>query len=327
MPALLRENWQYKMLALAFAVLLHYYVINQQNPARLLTVPLAVRNVPSDALLGPGAPTQVTLTLNGPADELDRVALADVTASVDLSRARPGKSLTLPVQVKAPDDLQAAANPNSVTLDLAPRQTRRMAVTAGDTGPPLPGYRFLPPRVTPRLVTVAGSPDDVASVARLVARVDASAVGTVDDDFDIVALDVQGRAVPNVTLSPPRAHVTIRMVRAPALKNVLVSANVTGALPPSSRVDSIWIHPLTLVVAGRPGRLAEISTVSTAPIDVSGATSDVTRTVNCVAPPGVVFSGASAVVVTVHIVAQNAPAPAPATSPPASGTPPGVLGH
>ena len=215
-----------------------------RTPGRLLTVPLTLRNQPAGRPAGPDAPRQVTLTLNGPADELDHVALADVTASVDLSHARPGKRVSLPVQVKAPDDLQASASPDTVTLDLLPRQTRRLAVAAADPGPALPGYRFLPPRITPRLVTVSGGPDDVASVARLVARVDASAVGTIDDDYDIVALDAQGGEVPGVTLSPPRAHVTIRMVRAPAQKNVLVSADITGAPSPASRVGSIEVHPL-----------------------------------------------------------------------------------
>ena len=52
MPAFLRENLPYKLLALAFAVLLHFYVVNQQTPGRLLTVPLTLRNLPTDVLVG-----------------------------------------------------------------------------------------------------------------------------------------------------------------------------------------------------------------------------------------------------------------------------------
>ena len=318
MTAILRENLPYKLLALAFAVLLHFYVTSQQTPARMLTVPLTVRNLPSDVLLGPEAPRQVTLTLNGPTDELDHVALADVTAAVDLGHARPGRNLTVPVLIKAPGDLQATANPDTVTLGLLPRQTRRMAVTAADPGPPLPGYRFLPARVTPRIITVAGGPDDVSAVTRLVARVDATSVGTVDDDFDIVALDAQGSEVPGVVLTPARAHVAIRMVRAPAQKNVLVSPSITGALPPSSHVASVQVRPLNVVISGGPERLAQISTIGTASVDITGATGDITRTVTCEAPPGITFSGASAVVVTVHIVSQNPPSPAPTPSVPIS---------
>ena len=46
-------------------------------------------------------------------------------------------------------------------------------------------------------------------------------------------------------------------------------------------------------------------------MDITGATGDITRTVNCEAPPGVTFSGASAVVVTVHMVSQAGATPAP----------------
>lgn len=325
MPAFLRENLPYKLLALIFAVLLHFYVVNQQNPARMLTVPLTVRNLPTDVLMGQDAPREVTLTLSGPSDDLDHVAIADVTASVDLSQARPGKSLTLPVQIKTPDDIAATANPDVVALSVVSKQTRRLAVAATDPGPPLPGYRFMTPRVSPPLATVAGSPDAVTSVARLVAKVDASAAGTVDDDFDIIALDAQGSQVPNITLTPARTHVLIRMERAPALKNVLVTANVTGAVGPSSRLDSIQIHPVTVVIAGRPERLAQINAIATAPIDVSGAAADITRTVNCVAPPGVAFSGASAVVVTVHVMPQGPSLPPPL--PPAAAPAPIGAGH
>ena len=67
---LLRDNLPYKLLALAFAVLLHFYVASQQNPARLLTVPLTLRNLPPDCCrtgrAAPGHPDP-----QRPADELD----------------------------------------------------------------------------------------------------------------------------------------------------------------------------------------------------------------------------------------------------------------
>lgn len=319
MPAFLKDNLPYKIAALLFAVLLHFYVADQQSPAHVVTVPLAVRGLSPSLLLGEDPPHQVMLTLSGPADELDRLALTDISAYIDLTHAHAGKNILLPVQVKTPEDLHADPTPDAVTLSLLPLATRRLPVIADSPSPALPGYRYEAPRVVPREITVSGSDDAVDSVARLVVKPNASTpIGTVDDDFEVVALDAQGRQVPGVSLSPPRVRVVIHMVSAPEIKNVLVTPDVTGSVPPTSRILGVSTHPSLIVISGSPSRLAQIKSIGTAPVDVSNALTNVTRIVNCIAPPGVTFSGASAVTVTVSIAPQNATAPsAPlaATSP------------
>ncbi len=324
MPAFIRENLPYKIAALIFAVLLHIYVAGQQSPSRVMTVPLAVRGLPPSLLLGEDAPRQMMLTLSGPADAVDQAGPGDVSAYVDLTHARAGKGLVAPVLVSTTGDLRADPAQDTVTLSLLPRETRRLDVAAADPGPALSGYRYEAPLISPRAVTVSGPQDAVDAVTRLVVKTDAPAdVGTVDGDFDIVALDAQGGQVQDVTLTPARAHVVIHMVRAPVVKTVPVSPDVTGALAAGRQIGGVEVSPRLVLISGSAARLAQITSVGTAPVDISNAVSDVTRTVNCVAPPGVTFTGASAVTVVLHVTSQPAPgqtptAPAPPVSPPAS---------
>jgi YbbR domain-containing protein len=318
MSALLRENLPYKIAALIFAVLLHFYVVGQQAPARMLTVPLAIRNVPSNLILSGDVPSQVQLTLSGPADEVDSMTATDVVASLDLSHSHAGQSLSEHVLVKCPADVQADPSPEMVTLALLPRESRRLAVTAADPGAALPGYRFEAPVVSPHYVLVSGSQDAVDAVHQLVVKTDAPTnLGSVDGNFDIVALDSRGSRIPDVTITPPQAHVVIHMVAAPAVKEVPVVPDITGSLPPTVQVTGTDVQPRIALISGTASRLAEITSVGTAPVDISNAVTDVTRTVNCIVPPGVVLKGTSAASVTVHIgppSSANPPPPNPAAS-------------
>jgi YbbR domain-containing protein len=316
MLAIFRENLPYKIAALIFAILLHIYVAGQQSPTRVMTVPLILRNLPPGLLLGEDMPRQVMLTLSGPADEVDRAGLGDITASLDLSHSHSGKTLIAPVVINAPDDLHVEATPDTVTLSLMPRETRHMAVTAAVPIAALPGYRYETPRITPHTVTVSGRQDAVDSVTRLVVKTDApTTVGTVNGNFDIVALDAHGSQVQNVMLTPAYTTVVIHMVRVPAVKTVPVSPNITGPLPVGIQVNGIEITPRLVLISGSTSRLAQIASVSTAPVDISNAVSDVTRTINCIPPPGVTLTGASAVTVIVHIGPPPTPGQVPAAIP------------
>jgi YbbR domain-containing protein len=161
-------------------------------------------------------------------------------------------------------------------------------------------------------------------VRQVVANVDeGNAVGTIDGDFPVVALDGQGAQVGGVTVTPTTAHVHITMGKVPAARVLFVSANYLGVRYPY-RVTGIDISPQSVTVTGRPELLAHASTVLTAPIDLSTATGDVTRQVVCMPPPGLAISGPDRVTVTFHIAApvsvpgptpQAVPTPSPAGDP------------
>ena len=200
---------------------------------------------------------------------------------------------------------------------------RSIVITASDPGTPPAGFRFRPARVTPRFALIEGSQESVSSVQQIVANVDGgSSIGTIDNDFPVVALDGQGAQVNGVTVTPTSARVRIEMGKVPAAKTLIVSANLIGTLPYPYKVTGIDISPQAVTVTGRPELLSQAYTVQTAPIDLSGVTSDVTRQVSCTPPPGLALPGTSQVTVTVHIASPPAPAISPS---PAQGSPPVII--
>lgn len=322
MFATLRENLAYKLLALGFAIALHFYVVGQENPAqtRTILVPLTARGLPPNLIFDEKSAPQISVTLSGPTDLLNHLPDADVTAAIDVSKDHAGKNAPQTVQVILPPSetgVSAEAQPRVVAVTLAAREKRTMAITASDPGTPPAGYRFRPAKITPRSAVIEGSQEMVDSVRQVVANVDGgSSIGTIDSDFPVVALDVQGAQVNGVTVTPTSAHVRIEMGKVPAAKTLIVSANVRGSLPYPYKIIGIDISPETVTVTGRPEALSQVYTVQTEPIDLSGATADVTRQVSCLAPPGLVITGTRLVTVTVHIASQPVPpVPVPASPP------------
>lgn len=320
------ENWPYKAMALLFAVALHLYV-SGQNPrkSRTLSVPLQPRGLSSGVVLDDKSLQTVTLTLEGASEELDRLSDANVAASVDLSRARAGKNAALPIEISLPVSARgvvmvAEKQPPTATVVLEARKRRRLPITATLPGTPPPGFAFRAPQISPREATVEGMESAVRSVAQLLARADGgNAVGSVEDDLPLVALDAQGAVVGDVAITPAVAHVQIDMARVPAMKTLLVSPTLAVLPAFPLQVTGVEVVPPTVTLAGRPESLARIGTVGTTPLDLSGATGDVVRQAACAPPPGLTFSGPSVVTVTVHIAAI--PTPAPAVPAPASPRP------
>lgn len=314
----LRHNFGYKLLALVFACLLHFYVAGLINarPAHLLTLPITVRNLPPSLILDDSTLPSVTLTLDGPPEDISRLTDTSVTAWVDLSHARAGQTRALPVHLSGvPPTITVDSDPQPVTLNVQQRRRRQMAVSADDIGVAPSGYSFAPPNVSPREAVITGTRAAVSAVARLVAQADPDQQpGAVDEDFPIIALDATGIPVSNVTVSPPTAHVRLDLTRALARKTLLVSANIVGTLPASYRFGSIEVAPAAVEAEGKPDTLAAVNTLTTQPIDVSGATKDLVRRVAPIIPPGLTLSPRSPITVTIHIIAPPA-APPPAVAP------------
>ncbi len=320
-PAL-RHNFGYKLLALFFAVVLHFYVagLNNAHPPHILILPLSVRNLPPSLILDTANLPSVTLTLDGSSDEISRLSDTTVTAWVDLSHAKPGSTLPLLVHVAGlPPSVSVENEPPPVTLALEPRRRRQMPVGAEDIGTAPAGYSLAAPVITPREAVVTGTRTAVGLVARLAAQADPDqSPGAVDEDFTIAALDASGSPVGDVIVTPPTAHVRLDLVRSLSRKTLIVSANVVGTLTAPYRFGNIEVSPATVTAEGRSDQLAAIGTLTTRPIDVSGATKDVVQRVLPLVPAGMTLSPSGPITVTVHVIA---PPPVTPQSPTAA-TPP-----
>ena len=319
MIAALRHNFGYKLLAVVFACFLHFYAAGliKAHPPHVLILPLAVHNLPPTLILEEKNIPSVTLTLDGPPDEIAHLTDATVTASIDLSHARAGQTPPLPVHINGmPADVSVETEPGPISLMLLPRRRRQLPVSAEDIGVTPSHFAFALPTISPHEAVITGTQEAVSSVVRLVAQADPDqAAGAVDDDFTIVALDGSGSPVGDVTVTPPTTHIRMGLVRALARKTLVISPNLVGSPPAPFRFGSITVAPTTVTAEGRPEDLALVGTLTTAPIDLSAATANITRHVEPVVPSGITLSPRGPITVSIQILAPPSALPATPAAP------------
>jgi hypothetical protein len=89
--SVLTHNWELKLLALGFSVLLWLFVMTNEKSDRIVSVPIEFYGVPSGLALGPERPDSVDVQLQALRGSFARLAPNQVKARVNLAGAAPGE--------------------------------------------------------------------------------------------------------------------------------------------------------------------------------------------------------------------------------------------
>ena len=299
------RNWPLKVGSVILATFLYAGLVLSQNaqvwPGR---VAIVATNQPTNAVLLTSDLGFVTnIHYFAPSDVADRLTSNSFTASVDLSTATPQAGTafaTVPVHVVAVDPRVQILDfdPQVIQVQLDPLVSKSVPVVV-DTGEVPAGLHPQEPVLSDSTVTVSG-PDSVVRLATAaVARVVIQPAGLdIDQQVSLVAVDALNNVLSPVKIDPDSVRVQIR-VGSQQTRTLPVVPNLTGSPNSGYQVSSV-------TVAGDATDLNQIGQVSTVPIDLTGATADVTRQVGLVLPPGITVVGNPTVSVAVHLIANSA---------------------
>jgi YbbR domain-containing protein len=103
----LTENLSLKLLALAFAVILWFFVMGEQRHEVAHVVAVDYRNLPKGLIIANEVPDAVAVTLSGPRALLVHLGPDELSLPLDLSGLRPGLTSfkRLDENLKAPGGL------------------------------------------------------------------------------------------------------------------------------------------------------------------------------------------------------------------------------
>ena len=311
--AFVAHNWPLKLAAIGLAVLLYVALLLSQSskdyPGR---IPIDVRNQPSTALLLGGVQYVTNVRYFAPPDVAARVSGDEFTAFIDLSAptAVPDATgdVTLDVTVKASDPLVQILDvtPRRITVHLDPLRSKDVPVQV-DYGTAPTGVTVRTPVVDIEQVTVSGTQSNVSQVVAAVARVriDPAAI-QIDQQVDLVAIDARNEVVTHVKLDPSSVHVKILVGTQLQNRSLPVNPVVIGTPAVGFELSSIEVDPLVISLEGDAATLAALTRIDTAPLSVTGASSDVAQTVKLVLPDGVQTLGSDTIRITAHIDAATA---------------------
>ncbi|HYY88712.1 MAG TPA: CdaR family protein [Chloroflexota bacterium] len=277
--------------ALALAIVLYFVAVSETNPETRsrtsFAVPVEVVNVPS-GLVPTERPPGVNLLVRATPSVFSRLRADSFSAQVDASTAHAGEN-DLPVMVRPtdPDVRSADAEPSLVRLNFEEVQERVLPVRVNLTGQVPSGYTLGQARADPDRVTVAGA-------ASLVGR---AAEAIVDAGIDRVTVSVNGAYTPrvvdvrgndlrdlNLRLNPPSVTVQIPITQQTQYKEVGIHPVTQGQLAPGYALQPLEVNPPVATLVGDPAALDSVNFVDTQPIDISGISTTVVRTVP-LAPP------------------------------------------
>ena len=238
--------------------------------------------------------------------------------SIDLSDVTPSESESIVnVKLVATDQRIQIVDyqPKQITVKLNPIISSSVPIVA-DWGTPPSGLSPGTPTITKgggdttvvSSVIVRGAAAYVREVAfaRATVRIDASGLD-VNQDVALVACDLNGNVVNNVTLNPTEVHVSIPVgsqKRSESVPIVPVTVNSPAA---GYYVSSVDISPTFVEVQGQADALAQLGgRVNTTPISIAGATGDVTvNSAQLDLPFGVTVLNAPDIKVVIHLTSPN----------------------
>jgi YbbR domain-containing protein len=294
---------------LAVAIWMNAVSAADPNETRSLAVPLAVEVVGlKEGLVAQGYETAgVQVTIRAPRSIWDQLVPEKIHAQLDLTGKSEGEySVPVHIQTDVSPVLVEKVDPELLKILIDQLASRSMAVHVQLAGNLAPGFQAGTPTLSPETVAVSGPESLVDRIADVVATVDIEGLrSAMDQSVKLVPLDTAGNVVDGITIDPSTVSVSVPVQQLGGYRDLVVKVPLLGAVKSGYRLTGLTINPqvVTLysddpeVIRALPGY------VETQPLDISGASDDITTSLSLVLPAGVQAVGDPNVVVQVSISA------------------------
>ena len=297
------HNWPLKLGAVALATLLYAGLVVSSS-AQLFegSVPIEATGVTSEVTIMSDLGAVREIRYLAPDDLGLRLDSASFRAIVDLADVDPANGRqSVAVRVVAID-------PRIQVLDYEPRRivveldavVSRVVPVRVVIGPVPSGLDLGVPTVEDAEVTVTGAASVVDRVAEAQARISVDASGIdVNRMVDLLPVDISGEPLTPVDVEPTSTRVRLAIFTDRQTKTLPIRPVVVGSPAAGFEVASVGVDPLVVAVEGDVDDLVPLEVADSAPVTITGATSDVVTTTTLELPDGVQVLGSPTVTVTV----------------------------
>jgi len=304
--SIFRHNLPAKILALLGAVILWFFVMNDQNPSvnSTFTVPVYTINGP-DGYTVKLKPRDVTVKVKAPRASFTAAKPEDFKAYVDLEEAVEGTN-KLRVRTVVPQGFEVVDISDEtieVTMEaLIEKQLSVNVQITGNTGAHSALEKIVPEKES---IKVTGPRSNVARVSHVVGYLNL-ANNTADFTMKVKLnpVDMDGNIVDGVTLSFKEMDVTAKILSGVDKKIVSIKPVYSGVPEQNYMVAITSAQPDRVEITGKTEVLEKLSEILTDTIAVDGANADIVKDVNLVLPDGII-SPSQKVKVKIQIKKRN----------------------
>lgn len=272
----LDKKWQLKIICLLMAIVLWFFIINEQNPMSegSYTVPIVVENLDSQYITS-NVPKTVYVRLSGPRNTIINVGPSDIKAYIDLSDAQEGE-MNAPVRIEIPAGTELKKQSmTSADIMVDVYTVRELALMPHLVGQTKNDIFVSSLKVVPEKVVISGARRLVKQVEQAVVEIP---IEDRIDDFSIMApirlVAADGSRVEGLEMTPWQSNIRISIGHNAVTKDIPVYVTTEGDVSPSVSLKEIKINPDTVAVKGDANILKNLSRIDLPPIDISGLKQD-----------------------------------------------------
>ena len=211
----------FRLVAVAFAILMWQFVIDKENPDYSDTyrnIPLQIDGIEhlsrENLIIVDGGDATVSAKITGKRDRMTLISNDKLLAVVDVSSiTEPGTyTLNYTVRVDVPDVTVTTKNPQQITVEVVRFTSAAIPVEVELTGSPAAGLSYTGFTVTPNVITVRGPEDVVKEIKSAKIKYDlAGTVSSVNTKLTYELLDKSNKKIDNSLLTVDTPTIEFRV--------------------------------------------------------------------------------------------------------------------
>ncbi|MCD6423917.1 MAG: hypothetical protein J7L35_00280 [Anaerolineales bacterium] len=308
----LGSNLTSLILSLFLALVIWISAVTSANPnvEAELSLPLEIREQPSDIAIVDSLPQTVDLKVLAPESIIQSLEENNpLVAYIKLTDIEAG-TYRFTIQIQIPDQLKPIRileqNPEKVELKLSNLISKLLPVSIQVEGEPAIGYQTSGLSWDGSSVTVTGQDSKVQDVSAVVGILDISdATGSITRSIALEARNNVGEVIEGVTLQPETVLVDQSISLQGGYRNLAVNVTTQGVVEPGYRFTSITPAPPTVMVFSEDPQLVEglPGYVNTKPLNLNGVDGYLETILELDLPAGVTVVGDPTVLVQVNVTA------------------------
>ena len=235
-----------------------------------------------------------TVSISGPRDKLTGITSSSLRPYVDLSRLDRPTTDQFRVELKVPDGVRYSIKPERVEIQVEQKKVETIKVTVQTIGEVSADYSISNVKVNPEYIEINGPASQVSQVEKAVARVDISnrniSLVARISNVQLLGANDQELKLEQVQIKPESVTVDVRVN--PNFNNRDVAIRVTTKGEPALGyvVGSSTLEPQFVTVYGEPTVISQLNFIETEPVDVSGASNNITTEVALKQPRDVLIT-------------------------------------
>lgn len=215
------ENWLLKLISLAFAIVLWFFVMSERKLEVAHIVPLEYTGLSQELMIANEVPNSVAVRISGPRALQMNLSPGDISLSVDLKGLSAGMTSfkRLEENLNLPSGLKVTRiSPSYVDVKLERIREKEVPVRLVLNGHPATGFQVAETLVSPEKTLVTGAESELKSVSEVMTEsidltgvresfsqtVALSYVGNYTKLKDIKTVDAQVIIEPDPQYQPPK---------------------------------------------------------------------------------------------------------------------------